>query len=256
MSLLEDEGGDVLKKARFGHGLSLEDAAQIAGVSPRDLEAVESLAQPVTAAYRPLATALGLREEPLLAMAQEEGVDEPLLSHVHRFKTPWGSFTYLVEGEGGAYLFDPAVPPAVVKKVLGERRIRALFITHGHEDHVATVDAFLALADEAYAHPDLAQRTGTKPITLGTTVHGFEVLPAPGHAADGVAYRGHGVLVTGDALFARSAGRAARADLYGEVLQTVSRLLQGSGDTVILPGHGGTSTVALERRLNPFFRES
>lgn len=251
---LEDEAGDVLKKARFGQEMSAADAAALSGVSEEELAAVEALTAPLTSSFRPLAERLDLRADALFAMADEEGVDATLPGHVARLSTPWGSFTYVVDTGAGAVVIDPAVPPAMVREALAGRPLLAVFLTHGHNDHVATVDVVKGEAP-LFASPELAARFQGEAFGAGVR-YGFHALFAPGHAAEGLAFAGHGVLVTGDALFARSAGGARRPQAYPEVIATVERLLAEDPALVVLPGHGGTSTIALERRLNPFLPAS
>jgi glyoxylase-like metal-dependent hydrolase (beta-lactamase superfamily II) len=59
---------------------------------------------------------------------------------------------------------------------------------------------------------------------------------------------------TGDTLFQRSVGRA---DLFGGsgrdlLTSIVNKLLVLDDSTVVLPGHGNSTTIGAERRLNPF----
>ncbi len=62
------------------------------------------------------------------------------------------------------------------------------------------------------------------------------------------------VLLTGDTLFAGSVGRTDLPGGSWEVLQDSIRrlLLSRPDDSVILPGHGRTSTIRAERTGNPF----
>lgn len=83
---------------------------------------------------------------------------------------------------------------------------------------------------------------------------------APGHTPGTVALRipaGDGepdLMFTGDFLFAGSIGRT---DLPGgdtsQMMSSLARVLTSMDDeTVVLPGHGGATTVGRERRTNPF----
>lgn len=247
--ILEDEAGDVLRKARFGQGLSLGDAARQSGLAPEVIAAAEKLDGPVSTDFLPLARLLGLDGDALLAMAAEEGADGVLPESVRRLRTPWGSWTYVFLGDQGAVVIDPAVPAPLVRKAAGDAPLLGVLVTHGHADHVATLDAFPDLP--RYAHPALSASLGTVPVPVGG-VFGFDAIEAPGHAREGLAFHGHGLLFTGDALFARSAGGPPDPDAYPDVLATVRRLLDLPPGTVVLPGHGGTSTIDLECRLNPF----
>ena len=91
----------------------------------------------------------------------------------------------------------------------------------------------------------------------------FGVLHTPGHTQGSVVFTiemdgPNGdivrVALTGDTLFAGSIGRT---DLPGgdheQLLQSIAHsLLPMSDDTVILPGHGGQSSIGSERAANPF----
>jgi hydroxyacylglutathione hydrolase len=64
------------------------------------------------------------------------------------------------------------------------------------------------------------------------------------------------VLFAGDTLFAGSIGRT---DLWGGSLDDIMRSLKGKvlelpDDTVVIPGHGPTTTIGEERGSNPFLR--
>jgi len=62
------------------------------------------------------------------------------------------------------------------------------------------------------------------------------------------------VVFTGDTLFERSVGRT---DLFGGsgrslLTSIVDKLLVLDDNTVVLPGHGNSTTIGAERRRNPF----
>jgi glyoxylase-like metal-dependent hydrolase (beta-lactamase superfamily II) len=82
----------------------------------------------------------------------------------------------------------------------------------------------------------------------------FEVLFCPGHAFGHICLYGEGVVFTGDALFQ---GGIGRFDLPGgdgkQLLHGIrERLLTLSDDTVVLAGHGPSSTIGEEKSHNPF----
>ncbi|QGF24515.1 MBL fold metallo-hydrolase [Raineyella fluvialis] len=98
-----------------------------------------------------------------------------------------------------------------------------------------------------------------EPITLAGLA--FEPLHAPGHTPGSTLYRiapqepeTRSLVFTGDVVFAGSIGRV---DLPGgdaatmrETLRTV--VLELADDTVLLPGHGGQTTMSRERASNPY----
>lgn len=195
------------------------------------------------------------------------------------------------EGER-CVVVDPgqeAVP--TLGEQLGKYRLTpaAVLLTHGHFDHVFSagevceeygVPAFLHSAD-GYMLGDPAAALGpqgrqlfgaaltmTMPGEVRDLADGavldlaglrFDVTHAPGHTGGSVLFgaatdEGGRLLLAGDTLFAGSIGRT---DLPGgdhaEMLHTLStRVLPLTDDTVVLPGHGPTTTIGRERASNPF----
>jgi len=176
-----------------------------------------------------------------------------------------------------------------IEKALREHRLTpvAVLATHGHVDHVASAAAVADAHDIAvHIHPDdrhllsdpLAGLGPDLASTFGavTSIEPSAVVPltervldlaglritvdhTPGHTPGSVVFRvrsaegGH-LALTGDTLFA---GAIGRTDLPGgdpEALATSLRtvLLPLAADTVVLPGHGGATTIGRERRSNPF----
>nr|WP_206037541.1 MBL fold metallo-hydrolase [Rhodococcus sp. HNM0569] len=166
----------------------------------------------------------------------------------------------------------------------------AVLLTHGHLDHVWNARQVCErYAIPAYIHPEdrymltdpgrgigptlqpfLEGAEFTEPDRVIELHHGdvvteagieFTVDHTPGHTQGSVVF---GTVVasaepmrlafTGDTLFQGSIGRT---DLPGgdheQLLESIAaRLLPLPDDTVVLPGHGGTSTIGDERRANPF----
>src|SRR6201991_392793 len=101
-------------------------------------------------------------------------------------------------------------------------------------------------------------RDGDK-IDLGSV--SVNVDHTPGHTRGSVVFRvaaatqdGEDLVFTGDTLFERSVGRT---DLFGGsgrdlLTSIVDKLLVLDDNTVVLPGHGNSTTIGAERRFNPF----
>ena len=89
---------------------------------------------------------------------------------------------------------------------------------------------------------------------------------APGHTPGSVVFRlpGHEeggeatppVLLSGDVLFAGSIGRTDLPGGSWEQMQAslASVILPMADETVVLPGHGGSTTIGRERASNPFLQ--
>lgn len=154
----------------------------------------------------------------------------------------------------------------------------AILLTHSHSDHTLGVaplvekfgipvysasgsfktptDAFSCLrpAGEGVQTPEKA--ISCLQVEDEGYVAGFKVIATPGHTPDSVCYYSEAehVLFTGDTLFA---GTIGRTDLPGgdydrEIVSIMEKLIFLPGETDIYPGHGPASTIARERRENPF----
>ena len=82
----------------------------------------------------------------------------------------------------------------------------------------------------------------------------LEILSTPGHTPGGICIKVENCVFTGDTLFRLSIGRTdfengSHEDLINSIK---SKLMALKDDTVVYPGHGGSSTIGYERKQNPF----
>jgi hydroxyacylglutathione hydrolase len=178
-------------------------------------------------------------------------------------------------------VIDPGEDPDPILAALAYRgwQVDAIWLTHGHMDHVLGVPAVRAeCGAPIWLHPadrflyDAAPRMGPMPweqvqlpapehaLADGDTVRvgelAFDVRHAPGHSPGSVCFVGHGIAIVGDVLFAGSVGRS---DLPGgdhqTLIESIARELLPLPDaTVVFPGHGRDTTIGVERATNPFLR--
>ena len=126
-------------------------------------------------------------------------------------------------------------------------------------------DAFLGLsrqsqADRFHLPCELPPVSIGLPLRNGDSLKVGEgmltVIEVPGHSPGSVAlYDAEGGFVmTGDALFSGSIGRTdlPRGNHAQLVKSITERLLTLPPDTLVLPGHGPSTTVAEELRYNPY----
>ncbi|MGV1003590.1 MAG: MBL fold metallo-hydrolase [Candidatus Nanopelagicales bacterium] len=194
-----------------------------------------------------------------------------------------------------AVVIDPGMNSIEgIAELVEEHHLRpvAVILTHGHLDHMWSVTP---VADgygiPAWIHPEdrhlltdplaaMSQETRERfghlvgklpePSQVREMVDGslleiagmsFTARHAPGHTRGSTAFElptaADPLLLTGDLLFA---GAIGRTDLPGgdpramnESLRRV--VLAAPEQTVVLPGHGPTSTIARELQSNPYLRE-
>lgn len=184
------------------------------------------------------------------------------------------------DGEGGPLVvIDPAGDAETIRARIAGRDVASVVLTHGHFDHLGAADEIRELtgapllvhADDAgavtsaeatggmlfgfdhrTAAPDRTLEDGVV-VRAGTLA--LEVIHTPGHTPGGICLFGGGHLFSGDTLFAGSVGRT---DFPGGDARTLrrsigERLTPLPDETVVHPGHGPDTTIARERRLNPFF---
>ncbi|WP_412028205.1 MBL fold metallo-hydrolase [Deinococcus yunweiensis] len=211
-------------------------------------------------------------------------------SHLHGSVRVWSLPTgplqenaVLVAGaDGQGLLIDPGDDAdRILALVQGAGvTVRAILLTHAHFDHIGAVQAVReALGVPVSLHPaDLPlYRNGAtsaarwnlpfvQPADPEHDITQDQVFAAgdvtlrarelPGHAPGHVVFLGDGFVVAGDTLFQGSIGRT---DLPGgnhpQLIAGIARELMALPDgTVVYPGHGGPTTIGVERRTNPFLR--
>jgi len=165
---------------------------------------------------------------------------------------------YLVEDSAtrGALLVDaPDDAPALIELV-GDASLLGVFTTHGHWDHHQAIpEVTRALGVPFMLHPldgEIAEKVidvdivpGT--LTIGNTV--ATVLHTPGHTPGSVCLAIDGVVLTGDTLFPGGPG-ATRFDhsSFTTIIESIeNQLFVLPDDTLVLPGHGDSTTIGTER---------
>ena len=180
----------------------------------------------------------------------------------------------IVTDQKHGILIDAAAEPETYKKVLAEQgaTLTHILLTHGHYDHVGAVAALRRETGcKVYLDPADALGNDLYPLKSSDVdeawpVSGslvideltFTVYHTPGHTPGSVVLALGNMLFCGDTLFAGSCGRTDMPGGSGiRMQQSLSMLAESDlrDDAQVLPGHGESSTLGLERRSNPFMTE-
>ncbi len=172
-------------------------------------------------------------------------------------------------------IIDPGYEAGAIMDTLADmgRKPTAIFLTHGHFDHVGAVPALVnhfdcrlwvhkkdwalseselyPLANQAFPHLRFFEQE--KVVTEAGM--DFAVHHTPGHTEGSVCLVCENALFTGDTLFAGSCGRT---DLYGgdnrKMQASLAYLHSLISNHEVYPGHGSNSCLDAERRYNPYLK--
>lgn len=172
---------------------------------------------------------------------------------------PYGNNAYIVRdlARGESLLVDmPLEEGILLDAIAADGGVRTVVATHWHPDHWMTYDAVRA----ATGAPVLV---GAREIRIpeeridgrledGATVSagGLEigVIHTPGHTPGSISLRIGRALISGDTLFDGGPGKTfAAGELEVLIRSIVERLHPLPDDTVVLPGHGASTTIGESR---------
>ncbi|MDO5553747.1 MAG: MBL fold metallo-hydrolase [Planctomycetia bacterium] len=190
-------------------------------------------------------------------------------------------------GSNDCVVIDPGMDPEPLLAALQESNLtpRAFLITHGHWDHIGGLEKMKELWPDApiiisalerykltdpagnlsaaFGFPSTvpdADRILNEGDSLSVAGLDFHVGQIPGHA------RGHlffqldledgPVLFVGDIIFDGSIGRSDFPDSNGQDLidGIKKKIMTLPDETILYPGHGGATTIGIQRFSNPWLR--
>ncbi|WP_127125250.1 MBL fold metallo-hydrolase [Georgenia sp. SYP-B2076] len=170
---------------------------------------------------------------------------------------------WVVGDDAECVIIDAAHDAAAIREIVGGRRVRAILLTHAHDDHIDAVadlrDAVDApvhlhpgdrmLWDALYpeAAPDVELADGDVVAVGGLELH---ALHTPGHSPGSACFHvpALGALFSGDTLFAGGPGATGRSysDFPTIIGSIRDKLLTLPAETVVHTGHGEDTSIGAE----------
>jgi glyoxylase-like metal-dependent hydrolase (beta-lactamase superfamily II) len=191
---------------------------------------------------------------------------------------------YILENpEGSCLIFDPGNEGQKLISWLTGNKLKpvAILLTHAHFDHIGAVDEVREYFQiPVYVHKN--EKNWLSDPMLNGSYHftkghirvnpadsllvgeeqmkldkfEFMIYETPGHSPGSVSYyfQNEGVVVSGDALFKGSIGRTDLVEgNHTQLIKSIhDKLLTLPEETIVMPGHGPTTTIEEEMETNPF----
>ena len=197
---------------------------------------------------------------------------------------PLGAYqtnTYIVHDSeaSSCALIDPGYEADTILETLAQLglTVDAVLLTHGHFDHVGAVEEIVTKTGCKLWCSESDWSQFPNPVTAyfypiancdfcevsfceeGEVIHAggltFRVMATPGHTHGSVCYLCEKAMFSGDTLFAGSCGRTDLPGGSGKFLRlSLERLAELEENYWVYPGHGESTTLAEEKRYNPYMR--
>jgi glyoxylase-like metal-dependent hydrolase (beta-lactamase superfamily II) len=202
-----------------------------------------------------------------------------MIINTHVSKTVFQENTYILIKNNEVLIIDPGDKiENILPYIDSKDKVLAVLATHGHLDHISSVSDLCKkyscpfvmssrdqdVLDNHKNSCDMFKQEyyGTPKINidisneneLHLSTYDIKIFHTPGHTKGGVSFLIDNVLFSGDTLFRHSIGHVNQ---YGgnpeTLLNSIKKVLFPLPDeTIVYPGHLGTTTIGEEKKHNPY----
>ena len=177
-------------------------------------------------------------------------------------------------------IVDPGDEATSILNVVDNLKLHIKYIvnTHGHADHIGAnkelglkaklaihaddacmlTDPHLNLSENGYMGRPIISQPADIILHEGDIISfgncNLKVIHTPGHTPGGICLVGEGVVMSGDSLFAGSIGRTdfPTGSMTDLISNLKAKILTLDENLTVFPGHGGATTIAYEKQINPY----
>jgi glyoxylase-like metal-dependent hydrolase (beta-lactamase superfamily II) len=180
-----------------------------------------------------------------------------------------------------ALIIDPGADADLITEYIEKAKLEpvAVFLTHGHFDHVSGVDGILEKytlpvylhgGDKELLFCDLnISQPGYPRIMREDAINysldegdeiplfGGKILHTPGHSKGSTClyFESDKLLISGDTLFSGSIGRTdLPGGSYMQIMKSLKRLTELPDETMVISGHGPITNIRSEKLDNPYLQ--
>ena len=183
--------------------------------------------------------------------------------------------TYLISEGDKAIIIDPTMGLNRKSNIINKYEIVGVYLTHGHIDHIASVNMFNC---PIYIYKDEKNLLYNNSLNLSSMFgfpfelendnivlvnensklsfegHEIKIIHTPGHTKGSICILIEDNLFSGDTLFQMSMGRVdfptgSNNEMYQSLIKLVDNLDQ---NIKVYPGHGCDTTI-LDEKQNPYY---
>lgn len=157
---------------------------------------------------------------------------------------------YVISINDNCLIIDPGDEFDKIKKLVGNKKVLGILITHYHFDHVGALDDCINMYNS-----NVIDYKSDKVQNVGP--FNFEIIDTPGHKEDLITYyfKKEKIMFTGDFLFNGTIGRCdLKESNPSDMIDSINKIKKYDKDIMVYPGHGKSTTLGYEMDNNPYLK--